>query len=181
MLTRTADGDYAVSILSGLLGKTTEEAFFRNRSLVHPFTIYNTDTGFMEARNADGTWAGPDVGWTEGDKWAYTFDVVHDVPGLIDHRGGKANFVAFLDEHFDGGKCLHFPLLKLSFTCTLLIQATTSTRTRHVPLKNGCLFPLTKRMTAIPSYSIPLCISRSCDHNTNTRSADCSGGLQCHC
>ena len=31
-----------------------------------PFLIYNNATGFMEARNANGTWAGPDNGWTEG-------------------------------------------------------------------------------------------------------------------
>lgn len=61
----------------------------------------------MEARNASGAWAGSDVGWTEGDDWAYTFDVVHDIPGLIERRGGNASFVAFLDEHFDGGECPH--------------------------------------------------------------------------
>ncbi|KAG6334272.1 hypothetical protein ID866_4812, partial [Astraeus odoratus] len=95
--------DYAVSVFAKLLGKTDDEAFFRNRSLINPFTIFNTQTGFMEARYANGTWAGPDVGWTEGDKWAYTFDVVHDIPGLIERRGGNASFVAFLDEHFEGG------------------------------------------------------------------------------
>jgi hypothetical protein len=25
----------------------------------------------MEARNANGSWAGPDEGWTEGDKYVY--------------------------------------------------------------------------------------------------------------
>ena len=60
----------------------------------------------MEARNASGAWAGPDEGWTEGDMWAYTFDVVHDVPGLVEAKGGNASFVAFLDEHFDGGECV---------------------------------------------------------------------------
>ncbi len=58
----------------------------------------------MEARNADGSWAGQDEGWTEGDMWAYTFDVVQDVDWLIEKRGGKKAFVEFLDEHFDGGE-----------------------------------------------------------------------------
>jgi putative alpha-1,2-mannosidase len=31
-----------------------------------PSTIFNSATGFMEARNANGDWAGPDNGWTEG-------------------------------------------------------------------------------------------------------------------
>jgi len=38
-----------------------------------------------------------------GDKWAYSFDVVHDIPTLIERRGGKIQFVRSLDEHFDGG------------------------------------------------------------------------------
>lgn len=103
-LSITLDDDYAISVLAGLLNKTSEQAFFRERAMNNPFTIFNPATGFMEARNANGTWAGPDNGWTEGDKWAYTFDVVHDVPGLIERKGGNKSFVEFLDEHFDGGE-----------------------------------------------------------------------------
>jgi putative alpha-1,2-mannosidase len=103
-LTTTLDDDFAVSVLAGLLNKTDEQAFFRNRSMTVPFSIFNAATGFMEAKNASGAWAGPDNGWTEGDKWAYTFDVVQDIPGLIAYKGGNASFVEFLDEHFDGGK-----------------------------------------------------------------------------
>ncbi|KAI1790667.1 glycoside hydrolase family 92 protein [Ganoderma leucocontextum] len=95
--------DYAVSVLAAALGKPDDAAFFRARAFSAPFTIFNNDTGFMEARNADGSWAGQDEGWTEGDMWAYTFDVVHDVPALIQRRGGNESFVEFLDEHFDGG------------------------------------------------------------------------------
>ena len=40
---------------------------------------------------------------TSGDMWAYSFDVVHDIPRLIRERGGNASFVKSLDEHFDGG------------------------------------------------------------------------------
>ncbi|EPS99718.1 hypothetical protein FOMPIDRAFT_161389 [Fomitopsis schrenkii] len=95
--------DWAVATLAELLGYTENATFFRNRAQTHPFTIFNNATGFMEARNANGSWAGQDEGWTEGDMWAYTFDVIQDVPGLIARRGGNASFVAFLDEHFDGG------------------------------------------------------------------------------
>jgi putative alpha-1,2-mannosidase len=38
-----------------------------------------------------------------GDMWAYSFDVVHNIPRLIQERGGNASFVQSLDEHFDGG------------------------------------------------------------------------------
>jgi hypothetical protein len=30
----------------------------------------------MEARNSDGSWAGEEAGWTEGDHWAYSLDVM---------------------------------------------------------------------------------------------------------
>ena len=97
------DDDWAVATLAELLGYTDNATFFRNRAQTSPFSIYNNATGFMEARNANGTWAGQDEGWTEGDMWAYTFDVIQDVPSLVEHRGGNKSFVAFLDEHFDGG------------------------------------------------------------------------------
>ena len=71
----------------------------------------------MEARNASGAWAGQNAGWTEGDMWAYTFDVVHDVDGLIEHRGGNASFVQFLDEHFDGGEWSALSSLLLLNSC----------------------------------------------------------------
>ncbi|KAH8101481.1 glycoside hydrolase family 92 protein [Cristinia sonorae] len=95
--------DYAVGVLASLLNKTSDADFFLARSRTAPFSIFNSETGFMEARNADGSWAGQDAGWTEGDMWAYTFDVVHDVEELIERRGGNASFVRLLDEHFDGG------------------------------------------------------------------------------
>ena len=98
------DDDYAVGTLAALLNISDDAAFFKTRARTAPFAIFNNDTGFMEARNASGEWAGPNAGWTEGDMWAYTFDVVHDIPGLIQHRGGNASFVTFLDEHFDGGE-----------------------------------------------------------------------------
>lgn len=84
----------------------------------------------MEARNADGSWAGPDNGWTEGDKWAYSFDIVHAVPELITLRGGKAAFVRSLDEHFDGGEFLDFRFFYVLGAQFLGLQGTTTTRTR---------------------------------------------------
>lgn len=38
--------------------------------------MFNNATGFMEARNNDGSWAGEGAGWTEGDHWAYSLDVM---------------------------------------------------------------------------------------------------------
>lgn len=61
----------------------------------------------MEVRNASGAWAGPDQGWTEGDMWIYTFDVIQDVPGVIALKSGNKSFVEFLDDHFDGAHNQH--------------------------------------------------------------------------
>jgi putative alpha-1,2-mannosidase len=101
------DDDYALSVLAQALNKSSDASFFLSRAVTAPFTLFNPATGFMEARNANGSWAGPDAGWTEGDKWAYTFDVVQDIPALIKARGGKEKFVRSLDEHFDGGHNEH--------------------------------------------------------------------------
>ena len=57
----------------------------------------------MEARNANGTFAGPDQGWTEGDDWVYTFNVMHSPEGLASLFGGAHKLKQKLDAHFDGG------------------------------------------------------------------------------
>ncbi|KAH8107405.1 glycoside hydrolase family 92 protein [Phellopilus nigrolimitatus] len=95
--------DHAAGALAALLNHTADAAFFSARARSAYKTIFNNATGFMEARTAAGAWAGPARGWTEGDMWAYTFDVAQDVPGLAALKGGNASFVAFLDAHFDGG------------------------------------------------------------------------------
>ncbi|WP_281175032.1 GH92 family glycosyl hydrolase [Actinomadura oligospora] len=92
--------DYAVAQVAKAAGKTSDAAYFLNRSKNYR-KLYNRATGFMQARNRDGSWA-PD-GWVEGDQWAYTADVLHDIPGLIRLKGGNAAFAAWLDDHFGGG------------------------------------------------------------------------------
>ncbi|KAF8574015.1 glycoside hydrolase family 92 protein [Ramaria rubella] len=94
--------DYAVSIVARETGHDDVADFLHARSKNYQ-KIFNNATGFMEARDSNGSFAGEDAGWTEGDKWAYTFDVMHDIPGLIALKGGNASFVEFLDEHFSGG------------------------------------------------------------------------------
>lgn len=104
LLTFLSDDDFAAAQLAIALNKSQDIIdLLLDRSLFAPFTLYNNNTGFMEARNADGSWAGENEGWTEGDKWAYSFDVVHDIPRLIEVRGGNASFVQSLEDHFNGG------------------------------------------------------------------------------
>jgi putative alpha-1,2-mannosidase len=54
-----ADDDYAVAVLAEHLHKPANVTnFYRERALSAPFTMFNNNTGFMEARNANGSWAG---------------------------------------------------------------------------------------------------------------------------
>ena len=98
--------DYAVAQIAKALGKKADYQFFLTRS--HNYEhIFDRQTGFMRARNSNGSWAAPDVGWTEGDDWVYTWSVLHDVPGMIQLMGGTAAFNSKLDEHFAGGHNKH--------------------------------------------------------------------------
>lgn len=63
--------------------------------------------GGLKVRNPFLTMANRILTIVEGDKWVYSFDVVHDIPELIKRRGGNASFVKTLDEHFDGGHNQH--------------------------------------------------------------------------
>ncbi|KAI1739498.1 glycoside hydrolase family 92 protein [Xylaria scruposa] len=70
--------------------------------------LWNPNTQFMQARNANGSFANDTWGWTEGDKWVYTFDVLHDVDGLASlFEDGRKGMKAKLDKHFDGGHNMH--------------------------------------------------------------------------
>ncbi|KXN88321.1 hypothetical protein AN958_07466 [Leucoagaricus sp. SymC.cos] len=57
------------------------------------FVDYEVRAGLSTSYNVEG----------KGDKWAYSFDVVHDIPQLIEKRGGKVELVKNLEEHFNDG------------------------------------------------------------------------------
>lgn len=109
--------DWCVAQVAKAVGKLDVYQALMKRSLNYR-NQFNPATGFMQARQEDGRWAGENDGWTEGDKWAYTFAVMHDVPGLIQLMGGKEKFNELLDRHFAGGHnwhanepCHHYPFL----------------------------------------------------------------------
>jgi predicted alpha-1,2-mannosidase len=98
--------DYAVSQIAKAVGKQADYEFFINRS--HNYELlFNTKSGFMQARNSDGSWADPGAGWTEGDTWVYTWSPMHDIPGLMKLMDGPEAFNRKLDEHFSGGHNKH--------------------------------------------------------------------------
>ena len=65
--TYISDDDYAAYVLARELGKPDDiTQMLFNRSMTNAFQLFNDETGFMEARNANGSWAEPDTGCTEG-------------------------------------------------------------------------------------------------------------------
>ena len=98
--------DWCVAQIAKALGKTADYEFFLARSLNYKH-IFNPATGFMQAKNSDGSWASEKDGWTEGDHWVYTFAVFHDLPGLESLMGGPDKYNSLLDRHFAGGHNHH--------------------------------------------------------------------------
>jgi predicted alpha-1,2-mannosidase len=98
--------DWCVSQIAVHLGKMKDAAYFQDRA--HNYAnIFNQATGFMQARNSDGSWASPDAGWTEGNHWVYTFAVMQDFGGLEQLMGGREQFNTLVDEHFQGNHNVH--------------------------------------------------------------------------
>jgi putative alpha-1,2-mannosidase len=70
-----SDDDYAASFVASWAGAEDEAEILLARASNWK-NLFNNDTGFIEARNSDGSWAGENAGWTEGDHWAYSLDVM---------------------------------------------------------------------------------------------------------
>ena len=98
--------DWCVAQVAKALGKTKDFEFFLHRSLNYQH-LFNKETGFMQGKKSDGSWADPKDGWTEGDHWVYTWAVMQDIPGLIAQMGGRDAYNTKLDEHFSGGHNVH--------------------------------------------------------------------------
>jgi predicted alpha-1,2-mannosidase len=98
--------DYAVAQVAKAVGKDEDYRYFMKRSQSYR-NLFNPARGFMQARNADGSWASPSAGWTEGDQWVYLFAALHDIPGVVKLLGGPDAATKKLDEHFNGGHNRH--------------------------------------------------------------------------
>ena len=105
--------DFALSAFAGALGDTANQAFYAGRAQNWKNT-FNTASGFMQPKQADGSWTGgfdPASGsnFVEGTSWQYTGMVPFNVAGLAAARGGNASLISYLDSvlagfHGSGGK-----------------------------------------------------------------------------
>jgi predicted alpha-1,2-mannosidase len=98
--------DWCVAQVAKALGKTDEYLFFSRRSQNYR-NLFDHESGLMRGKNADGSWADPKDGWTEGTAWVYTWAVMHDIPGLLQLMGGRDKYNAMLDQHFAAGHNQH--------------------------------------------------------------------------
>ncbi|SPO21972.1 uncharacterized protein UTRI_10066 [Ustilago trichophora] len=102
--------DHAIAVLADMLGKQSDAAFFHNRSKNYRH-VFDHDQGLMAARLKDGSFLvqplpnprGRQEGFTEGNSFDYSFDVVQDIPGLAELVGGRKKLVDLLDRHFGEG------------------------------------------------------------------------------
>ncbi len=101
-----ADG--AAALAAEALGKTEEAETFRERSRSWRH-YFDESTGFMRGRDSRGGWRTPfnpfssehrADDYCEGNAWQYTWLVPHDIPGLQECFGGRAEMLEKLDSLF---------------------------------------------------------------------------------
>ncbi|MDX2445356.1 MAG: glycoside hydrolase family 92 protein, partial [Bacteroidales bacterium] len=119
--------DWCLAKIAQALGKNEDHGFFSQRSQYYK-NLYDTETGFMRPRMADGSWlelcedlpeiistgvhpyyscfdplwvgVSPNRHFTESNAWQYLWYVPHDVQGLANLMGGRKEFIRKLDTLF---------------------------------------------------------------------------------
>jgi predicted alpha-1,2-mannosidase len=102
--------DACIARLAKALGKNDVAEKYLQRSQ-NWTNVFDSATGFMRGRIADGSWVIPfgetEINsinfneYTEANAWQYNFFVLQNVPGLIAKLGGDDKFTSRLDEVFD--------------------------------------------------------------------------------
>ncbi|MBN1163212.1 MAG: GH92 family glycosyl hydrolase [Candidatus Krumholzibacteriota bacterium] len=98
--------DWCIARMAESLGRGgIAERFFRRAASWR--NLFDKETGFLRARNADGSFpAGFDPmsthgqGYIEGNAWNYSLYVPHDVEGFIELLGGPDRLVKWIDDLF---------------------------------------------------------------------------------
>ncbi len=101
---------WCLAQMAKALGKNDDYDYFSKHAYDYQ-KLYNSQTGFMAPKTADGQWVQPfDPKWSGGlggrdyfsemNSWTYTWYVPHDIQGLINLMGGREKFVKRLDAVF---------------------------------------------------------------------------------
>ncbi len=103
--------DWCLAQLAKALGKNDDYLYFSKRAQNYR-NVYNSTTGFMSPKMADGNWVEPfdpqlsgGIGsrmyFAENNAWIWNFSVMHDIPSLIELMGGAEKFINRLDALFN--------------------------------------------------------------------------------
>ena len=99
--------DWCIYTLGKALGKPESEIAQYGKAAQNYRNLFRKDRSLMSGRNEDGSfpenfnplkWGGD---FTEGNSLHYTWSVFHDIPGLVELMGGKAQFEEALDGIFN--------------------------------------------------------------------------------
>ncbi len=96
--------DWCIAQVAKGLGRESDYKRYIQRAQYYK-NIFDPASGFMRAK-MNATWVAPfdpaevNFNYTEANAWQYSFYVPQDVEGLIELLGGRAAFVARLDELF---------------------------------------------------------------------------------
>jgi predicted alpha-1,2-mannosidase len=105
--------DWCAAQLARDLGKSDDEQLFLKRAADYK-NVFRQDKGHVWPKDADGNWIEPfESGWsggqggrdytTENNGYTYDWDVQHDLSGLFELMGGRAQAGAKLDQLFREG------------------------------------------------------------------------------
>lgn len=100
--------DWTIARMAREMGRNDVAETFEKRAQ-NWRNVFDTKTGFVRPRNADGTFrepfdparAGAESGFTEGNAWQYSWYQPQDEAGLIQLLGGDQKLVDKLDAMFD--------------------------------------------------------------------------------
>ncbi len=98
--------DFTIYQLAKALNRPREEQKLYARRSQNYRNLFDPETKLMRGKNEDGSFQKPfnpfkwGDAFTEGNSWHYSWSVFHDIKGLSDLMGGKANFVKMLDSVF---------------------------------------------------------------------------------
>ena len=97
--------DWCIAQVAAKLGRTEDAAMLEKASQNYR-NVFDAETKLMRGRNKEGDFQAPfsaykwGDAYTEGNAWHYTWSVFHDVEGLAELMGGKAEFSKMLDSVF---------------------------------------------------------------------------------
>jgi len=102
-----SNDDFAIAQFAQALGGAANQAITQKylRRATNWRTLFNAQSGYIQPRNADGSWAAgfsptSDAGFQEGDAAQYTWMVPFDLPTLAARLGGDAVMISRLDTFF---------------------------------------------------------------------------------